>query len=103
MGSRWHSCGRSTGATAFSRRPTRSGRAGPEMWASLKGMRKEGWGRVPAAEEASRSKQPVAIEDAVGSTLIPASWQEAFRTRARLGLPLVAKDEVIGVMLLDDT
>ncbi|MDP2626574.1 MAG: GAF domain-containing protein [Candidatus Rokubacteria bacterium] len=79
------------------------GRAVPEMWASLKGMRKEGWDRVPAAVEAIRSKQPVAIEDAVGSTLIPASWQEAFRTRAVLVLPLVAKDEVIGVMLLDDT
>ncbi|MBI3105002.1 MAG: response regulator, partial [Candidatus Rokubacteria bacterium] len=35
--------------------------------------------------------------------LIPAIWLEAFRMRAALVLPLIAKDEVIGVMFLDDT
>ena len=78
------------------------GRAVPEMWASLKGMRKGGWDRVPAVEEVTRTKQPVGVEDAAGSPLIPARWVEAFQTRAVLAAPLVSKDETIGVMLLGD-
>ncbi|MBI2199129.1 MAG: GAF domain-containing protein, partial [Candidatus Rokubacteria bacterium] len=79
------------------------GRARPDMWASLKGMRKGGWDRVPAVEEVTRTKRPVGVEDAAQSDLIPAIWLEAFRMRAALVLPLIAKDEVIGVMFLDDT
>ena len=79
------------------------GRARPDMWARLKTMRKEGWDRVPAAEEVTRTKQPVGVEDAAQSDLIPATWLEAFRMRAALVVPLIAKDEVIGVMFLDDT
>ncbi|MEK7445681.1 MAG: GAF domain-containing protein, partial [candidate division NC10 bacterium] len=79
------------------------GRARPDMWASLKGMRKGGWDRVPAVEEVTRTKQPVGVEDAAQSDLIPATWLEAFRMRAALVVPLIAKDEVIGVMFLDDT
>ena len=79
------------------------GCARPDMWARLKAMRKEGWERVPAAEEVTRTKQPVGIEDAAQSDLIPATWLEAFRMRAALVVPLIAKDEVIGVMFLDDT
>ncbi|MBI2526779.1 MAG: GAF domain-containing protein [Candidatus Rokubacteria bacterium] len=79
------------------------GRAAPDMWLTLKGMRGEGWERVPVIEEATRSRQPVAVEDAAVSPLIPARWVEAFQTRATLAVPLVSKDETIGVMLLGDT
>jgi len=79
------------------------GHAAPDMWGTLRGMRPEGWERVPVMEEVSRSGQPVAVEDAAGSPLIPARWVETFQTRAVLAAPLVSKDEAIGVMLLGDT
>jgi GAF domain-containing protein len=58
---------------------------------------------VPAYAEAMRTKHPVVIEDAEASDRIPRDWVEVFGARSLLVVPLIHKDEVIGVLNLDRT
>jgi GAF domain-containing protein/CheY-like chemotaxis protein len=75
-----------------------------DLWDRLKRSDREGgFDRVAAIEEAARTKQPVAVDDATQSPLVPQAWMDHFGTRAVLVAPLVVKDQVIGVMVLGDS
>jgi GAF domain-containing protein/ActR/RegA family two-component response regulator len=74
-----------------------------ELWQKFKAMRPPGIQDVRADVEATLSKQPVVVEDAARSPLVPAAWVDAFGIRSLLVVPLVSKDHVIGTLSVDDT
>ncbi len=60
-------------------------------------------GEIGALAEALRSAQPVVIDDAASSDLIPAWWMEMFAIKNMLVVPLIRKNAVIGALHLDNT
>jgi signal transduction histidine kinase len=74
----------------------------PALWQKFKGMAAQHVEDVPAHAQAIRTKQPVPVEDALNSDLLERYWVDAFGIRAALVVPLIAKDEVIGTMTVDD-
>jgi GAF domain-containing protein/ActR/RegA family two-component response regulator len=80
------------------------GRSDPALWAKFKALMHEGsLVGLPAGLQASRTKQPVVVEDTESSELVPRGWVEAFGTRSLLVVPLISKDRVIGSLSLDET
>lgn len=78
------------------------GHSDPELWARFKAFRGQRMEEVPAYAQAIRLKQPVLVEDARNNDLLAPDWVEAFGIRAALVVPLIAKDEVIGTLSLQD-
>src|SRR5260370_23901360 len=78
------------------------GRVDPQLGARVKGFRGQPMEEVPAYAQALRLKQPVLVEDARNSDLLAPDWVEVFGIRAALVVPLIAKDEVIGTLSLQD-
>ncbi len=78
------------------------GHSDPELWARFKAFRGQRMEEVPAYAQAISLKQPVLVEDARNSDLLAPDWVEAFGIRAALVVPLIAKDEVIGTLSLQD-
>jgi GAF domain-containing protein/two-component sensor histidine kinase len=74
----------------------------PQLWARFKAFRGQPMEEVPAYAQALRLKQPVLVEDARNSDLLAPDWVEVFGIRAALVVPLIAKDEVIGTLSLQD-
>ncbi|MFQ5898030.1 MAG: GAF domain-containing protein [Candidatus Methylomirabilia bacterium] len=74
-----------------------------ELWEKFNAMGPYRLEEVPAHAEAIRTKQPVAVKDTLGSSLVPAYWLEAFGVRSALVVPLVHQEEVIGTLNLDRT
>jgi signal transduction histidine kinase len=74
----------------------------PALWQKFRGMAAQHVEDVPAHAQAIRIKQPVLVEDALNSELLEQYWVEAFGIRAALVVPLIAKDEVIGTLTVDD-
>jgi GAF domain-containing protein/anti-sigma regulatory factor (Ser/Thr protein kinase) len=70
-----------------------------DMWERFRALRAEPMELVPAHAEAVRSRRPIAATRDSG--LLP-RWCESFGIAASLVLPLVAQDEVVGTMSLDD-
>ena len=79
------------------------GHVDPAMWERFKALAGTGLEHVRADIEATLSKQPVVIEDATQSPLLPREWVEAFGLRSLLVVPLISKDRVIGTLSLDET
>jgi GAF domain-containing protein/ActR/RegA family two-component response regulator len=79
------------------------GRADRDLWQKFKAMRPPSIQDVRADVEATLSKQPVVVEDAARSPLIPPAWVEDLGIRSLLVVPLVSKDSVIGTLSVDDT
>ena len=74
----------------------------PALWEKFKGMAAQHVEEVPAHAQAIRLKEPVLVENAQESNLLAPYWVEAFGIRAALVVPLIAKDEVIGTLTVDD-
>jgi len=74
----------------------------PALWQKFKSMAAQHVEDVPAHAQAIRIKQPVLVEDARNSDLLERYWVDAFGIRAALVVPLIAKDEVLGTLTVDD-
>ena len=57
---------------------------------------------LPQAARARTSRSPLAISDAANDDLISAAFRSRFKTRSELVVPLMMKDLVLGVLLMDD-
>jgi GAF domain-containing protein len=75
----------------------------PALWAKYKQAARRHMEEMPAHAEAIRLKEPVLIEDARQSQLLSAESVKMFGIRAAVIVPLIAKDEVIGTMMVGDT
>jgi signal transduction histidine kinase len=73
------------------------------LWAKFEALSTAGRDTIPVHAEAVRTKRPVVIEDAATSDRVPPDWVEVFGLRSVLVVPLIRKDEVIGVLNLDQT
>jgi len=78
------------------------GRHDPALWAKFKRLLERPMGEDTASVQAVRLKQPVLVEDARESHLLAPDWVEMFGLRAVLIVPLVAKDQVVGIMSFTD-
>ena len=78
------------------------GHSEPELWAAVRASGPRNMEDLPAHAKAVRLKRPVIVADVEKSDLLPRSWVELCGQRAVLIVPLIAKDEVIGTMSLDD-
>jgi serine phosphatase RsbU (regulator of sigma subunit)/putative methionine-R-sulfoxide reductase with GAF domain len=59
-------------------------------------------GDLPLLDDACRLGQPLVVNDACTSALVPDAWRERFGSCTLLLLPLLVADEVVGVLLADD-
>ncbi|HXH83165.1 MAG TPA: GAF domain-containing protein, partial [Candidatus Tectomicrobia bacterium] len=77
------------------------GRRVPDLWARFQSMSAGRPLDVPANRHVVETRQPLVIEDTAATTLLPREWIEAFGLRACLIVPLLRKEQVIGIMTLD--
>jgi len=59
-------------------------------------------GELKLLDDACRLGQPLVVEDVTGNPHIPEDWAARFGSCTLLVMPLMAADEPIGVMLVDD-
>jgi signal transduction histidine kinase len=79
------------------------GHSDAALWEKFKGMAAHHVEEVPAHAQAIRLKEPVLVENAQESDLLAPYWVKTFGIRAALVVPLIAKDEVIGTLTIDDS
>jgi GAF domain-containing protein/CheY-like chemotaxis protein len=77
------------------------GRRSPHMWEQFQTAPPEPPAAVPANARVIQTRQPVLIEDAATTTLIPRDWVVSFGIKSCLIVPMVLQDRVIGAMTLD--
>jgi sigma-B regulation protein RsbU (phosphoserine phosphatase) len=53
-------------------------------------------------DDVCRLGQPLVVDDVRGNARVPEMWEERFGSRTLLVMPLMAADEPIGAMLVDD-
>ena len=79
------------------------GHSDPALWEQFMALDRPGMEDGRADVEATLSKQPMVIDDASASPMVPPLWIEAFGIRALIVVPLISKDRVIGTLMLDET
>jgi NtrC-family two-component system sensor histidine kinase KinB len=77
-----------------------SGEADRELWATFKERYAEAVDEFPILQEVIKERKPV-ILDSTAMSVIPQKWVEPFGIVSLLMVPLISKDEVIGLMALD--
>lgn len=77
-----------------------SGKADRELWATFGEGYAEAVDEFPILQEAIKERKPVILDGPTGSA-IPKKWIEPFDIVSLLIVPLISKDEVIGLMALD--
>jgi len=77
------------------------GRRPPRMWEEFQTMPPWPPAAVPANVQVMETRQPLLIEDAGTTTLIPRQWVESFGLKSCLIVPMILQDRVIGAMTLD--
>ncbi|MFL5197994.1 MAG: GAF domain-containing protein [Microvirga sp.] len=77
------------------------GRRMDELWEKLRDIATQPPGAIPVNAHVVETRQPMLIEDASTTTLIPREWVEVFGLKSCLTVPMVLQDRVIGVMTLD--
>lgn len=75
----------------------------PALWAKFKALLGRPMGESTASVQAMRLKRPVLVEDGQKSDLLAPDWVEMFGLRAVLIVPLIAKDQVVGIMTFTDS
>ncbi len=81
-----------------------SGRVDKELWRVFRERTYvETVDQVPAVREVIRERKPVILDKDSGLDALPRQWVEPFGIRALLAVPLISRDEVIGMMTLDYT
>ncbi|HAM59679.1 MAG TPA: hypothetical protein DCQ64_31425, partial [Candidatus Rokubacteria bacterium] len=78
------------------------GRKDPAQWAAFASMASYPPREVPAHALAIETRRPVVIQDAEHTDLIPREWVETYGHKSWLCVPLIRRDEVIGVLNLDN-
>ena len=73
------------------------------LWAKFTALSAADPDEVPAYAEVMRTKRPVVIEDAETSDRVPRDWFRLGGLRSLLVVPLIHRDQVIGVLNLDRT
>ena len=79
------------------------GHTDPDFWRRFKAVSQRPVEDIKALSEAIRLAQPVLIEDAATSEMVPGWWTEAFSLKNLVVVPLIRKDVVIGVLHLSNT
>ncbi len=74
-----------------------------ELWTGFKTISQRRAEEIKALSEAIRLAQPVLIEDAVTSELVPDWWVEMFAIKNMVVVPLIQKDIAVGVLHLSNT
>ena len=59
-------------------------------------------GELPLLDDACRTGQPLVVDDAEHSPLVPDAWRQRFASRTILVVPIILADVVIGALLADD-
>src|SRR5450759_3512730 len=59
-------------------------------------------GELPLLDDACRNGQPLVVDDAEHSPLVPDAWRQRFASRTILVVPILLADAVIGALLADD-
>jgi GAF domain-containing protein/anti-sigma regulatory factor (Ser/Thr protein kinase) len=77
-----------------------SGEVDRELWAIFKERYAKAVGEFPIFQEVIRERKPV-ILDGSAMSVMPKEWVEPFGVLSLLMVPLISKDEVIGLMALD--
>ncbi|MEK7838320.1 MAG: GAF domain-containing protein, partial [candidate division NC10 bacterium] len=78
------------------------GREDPTQWAAFTSMAPHPPLETPALALAIETRRPVVIQDAEHTDLIPREWVETYGHKSWLCVPLIRRDEVIGVLNLDN-
>jgi PAS domain S-box-containing protein len=71
-----------------------------ELWATFKERYAESLDKLPILRKVIKERKPV-IFDGPAMSVIPQKWVEPFGIVSLLIVPLISKDEVIGLMVLD--
>lgn len=79
---------------------TASGERLDDLWDQFKQMGSQKGKQIPAILATIERREPVVLDDAATSGLLPTRWIEAFRLKALLSVPLIRQDRVIGVLVL---
>jgi GAF domain-containing protein/CheY-like chemotaxis protein len=77
------------------------GRRTAHLWDRFQALATQPPAAIPINAQVIETRQPVLIEDAATTTLIPREWIEAFGLKSCLTVPMVLQERVIGVMTLD--
>jgi signal transduction histidine kinase len=77
-----------------------SGEVDRELWAIFKERYAQAVDKLPIIQEVIRERKPV-ILDGPAMSVMPKEWIEPFGIFSLLMVPLISKDEVIGLMALD--
>ncbi|HID61579.1 MAG TPA: GAF domain-containing protein [Anaerolineae bacterium] len=77
-----------------------SGEVDRELWATFKERYAEAVKEFPILQEVIRERKPVVL-DGPAMSVVPKRWIEPFGIVSLLMVPLISKDEVIGLMALD--
>ena len=70
-------------------------------WRRFKKMGKRPLAELPLVQHLTQDCRPLMLDDARDSELISQTWVQAFGCRSILGVPLVAQDRPIGVLIID--
>lgn len=78
------------------------GRADREMWERFRDENTAELMSEPAVRQVLQSRQPRIIRDASNSTEIAPRWTQPGHTETLLIVPLIARDQIIGLLTLDN-
>jgi len=80
---------------------SRDGAQNSGLWQALEGESGgEGIDKIPLVQRVIRDRNPMVVSEGL-STLVPSSWLDSSNVASLLTVPLVSKDNVIGLMALD--
>ncbi len=80
-----------------------NGHTDPELWSKFKDISQSRVEEIKALSDAIRLAQPVLVEDATTSELVPRWWTETFAVKNMVAVPLIRKDVAVGVLHLSNT
>ncbi|HEX5530632.1 MAG TPA: GAF domain-containing protein, partial [Methylomirabilota bacterium] len=79
------------------------GRQDPELWERYRRLASSLPANPPLHLRTVETRRPVIVPDVSVSDLAPPAWVEAFGVKSTMAVPLIRQDEVIGVMIVDNT
>ena len=79
------------------------GRQDPELWERYRRLASSLPTNPPLHLRTVETRRPVIVPDVSVSDLAPPAWVEAFGVKSTMAVPLIRQDEVIGVMIVDNT
>lgn len=74
-----------------------------EQWQTFKTTTVDRVDTVPLFRDAVRERRPTLLDDPARTDLVPRAWTQPFGIQKMLAVPLISRDRVIGLMVLDHT